>query len=454
MSEQLQYIEVSKLRPHPDNPRKALGDLTDLVESIKVHGVLQNLTVVPDVGNLTGEPTGTYTVVIGHRRLAAAKEAGLTAVPCVVSNMTGVQQIRTMLTENIQRADLTVYEQAQGFQLMLDLGDTVEQIAERAGFSETTVRRRLNIAKLDQALLKEVTDDVERQISMSDFDKLTQLEDMAARNECLKDIGTANFNHSVQNAVHDQEVKRKLPLVKAAAKKLGATKIKSCERWGGKYDEIGRVTWFTDWDGEAPLVPENEKRKLFYYMDEGYGSITFYVAHERAKPQKKSPEARALEERRNKAWADAKEQATLAYKLRSDFVKGLTVTNKNIHKMLKGAVSVSALKICYFATDSKVICELLNIENCYTVNRDLKVLAAFEALDEKSYPALIYAGLGDREDLRYTAGVTSTEFPHYTNNAQLNAIYDWLISLGYEMSDDEKAMRDGTHEIYKRGENA
>ena len=55
-----------------------------------------------------------------------------------------------MLLENIQREDLTIQEQAQGFQMMLDLGDTEDQIAEKTGFSKSTVRHRLNIAKLDQ----------------------------------------------------------------------------------------------------------------------------------------------------------------------------------------------------------------------------------------------------------------------------------------------------------------
>ena len=78
---ELQYIEVSKIFPHPDNPRKNLGDIQELSDSIKANGVLQNLTVVP-------MSNGRYTVVIGHRRLAAAKKAGLPKVPCVVTEMT------------------------------------------------------------------------------------------------------------------------------------------------------------------------------------------------------------------------------------------------------------------------------------------------------------------------------------------------------------------------------
>lgn len=77
---EIKYIPVSKLWRHPDNPRKDLGDVTELAESIKVNGVLQNLTVVPLIGEITKKWDGeSYRVIIGHRRLAAAKLAGLGA---------------------------------------------------------------------------------------------------------------------------------------------------------------------------------------------------------------------------------------------------------------------------------------------------------------------------------------------------------------------------------------
>lgn len=111
----LVYIPIDKLHPHPDNPRKELGDLYELTESIKVRGIMQNLTVVPYEDG--------YRIIIGHRRAAAAKEAGLTSLPCVIVEMTPEEQVATMLVENIQRSDLTVYEQAQSFQLMMDMGE-------------------------------------------------------------------------------------------------------------------------------------------------------------------------------------------------------------------------------------------------------------------------------------------------------------------------------------------
>lgn len=149
-------INAKLIHQHPDNPRKDLGDLTELSESIKKKGIMQNLTVIP--GHWDEDKTHHdegYTLIIGHRRFAAGKMAGVTMYPCrIVEDMSYKDQVGTMLEENMQRIDLTPLEQAEGFQMMLDLGDTEEQIAEKTGFSRTTVRRRLEIAKLDRDLVK------------------------------------------------------------------------------------------------------------------------------------------------------------------------------------------------------------------------------------------------------------------------------------------------------------
>lgn len=107
MNTNVTMIPVAQLHPHPDNPRKDLGDITELTASIKANGVLQNLTVVPranpDVNyeelcrQYYADPTEEnrtklnqfrntdgYTVIIGHRRLAAAKAARLAKLPCIV----------------------------------------------------------------------------------------------------------------------------------------------------------------------------------------------------------------------------------------------------------------------------------------------------------------------------------------------------------------------------------
>lgn len=196
---EIKYIPVSKLWGHPDNPRKDLGDVTELAESIKVNGVLQNLTVVPLIGEITKKWDGeSYRVIIGHRRLAAAKLAGLEELPCVVVEMSEREQLSTMLTENMQRSDLTVYEQAQGFQMMLDMGDTVEDIAEKSGFSVTTVRRRVKLLELDKDKFKKSE---ERGVSLFEYMELEKLKSPERKNEMLDYIGTENFKYKLKQAM-------------------------------------------------------------------------------------------------------------------------------------------------------------------------------------------------------------------------------------------------------------
>ncbi len=177
----IKNIEIRKIHSHPDNPRKDLGDITELSQSIESNGIMQNLTVVE-------REDGEYTVIIGHRRLAAALKAGLDTVPCAVVKMDEKEQQSTMLVENMQRSDLTVYEQAQGFQMMLDLGSTEDEIAEKTGFSKQTVKHRINLAKLDPDILKEKNADENFQMTLKDMYELEKIDDVDERNEILSKV--------------------------------------------------------------------------------------------------------------------------------------------------------------------------------------------------------------------------------------------------------------------------
>ena len=179
--EKIKMIAIEKLLHHPDNPRKDIGDISELTDSIKKNGIMQNLTVIPKEDQFGDQ----YWVLIGNRRYEAAKAAGVTKLPCkVVNDLSKAEQLGIMLEENMQRNDLTIIEQAQGFQLMLDLGETVETIAQRTGFSQTTVRHRLKIAELDPEVLKQKTE--EFQLSMTDMIALERISDPEKRDKILK----------------------------------------------------------------------------------------------------------------------------------------------------------------------------------------------------------------------------------------------------------------------------
>ena len=99
----IHMISIKDLYPHPQNPRKKLGDITELSESIRKNGIMQNLTVVN--GHSKGKQwvPGGYTIIIGHRRCAAAREAGLKEVPCTIADLDEREQLCTMMEENMQR---------------------------------------------------------------------------------------------------------------------------------------------------------------------------------------------------------------------------------------------------------------------------------------------------------------------------------------------------------------
>lgn len=167
------YIPTEQLHPHPQNPRKDLGDLTELADSIRANGIYQNLTVVynpvlPD----------SYIVIIGHRRLAAAKLAGLDAVPCAVVEMTRKQQLETMLLENMQRADLTVLEEAQGLQMLIDLGEDVASLSKSTGFSKQTIKKRLLLTEYKP---DSVTKAFQRGATLEDYVQLAKIKDPKRR---------------------------------------------------------------------------------------------------------------------------------------------------------------------------------------------------------------------------------------------------------------------------------
>ena len=447
---EIKYIPVSKLWRHPDNPRKDLGDVTELAESIKVNGVLQNLTVVPLIGEITKKWDGeSYRVIIGHRRLAAAKLAGLEELPCVVVEMSEREQLSTMLTENMQRSDLTVYEQAQGFQMMLDLGDSVEQIAEKSGFSKATVRRRLKMAELDSDTLKEVSS---RQLSLSDFDKLAQVESLKTRNKLLKDIGTYNFDGAVSRAIREEHRKKVLPEAKKQIKDLGLKLIPDSDRYSSKYESVKCIN-LDNWEPESGFRLGNTDG-ILYYID-NWGSLSFYRKRKRAASEKKS-QAQIEEE---KAIADAhaaiKEEEEIAFDLRQKFIQNLTVTQKNIGLILRGAaIGIIAAATLYKSPDRNVLIKMMGVDpdGKWDETRDRAVSAATSLTNNDLAPEIIYAQFQDSKKNGYHSSYLA-EWPKHEKNLMLDALYAWLELMGYEMSDDEKCLQNGTHRLFTHSGN-
>ena len=453
---QLIYIPVENIYPHKDNPRKELGDLSELTESIKTNGVMQNLTVVPwDWANLDATKEeikchkDDFTAVIGHRRLSAARAAGLSEVPCVIIDMPYPKQLSTMLLENIQRSDLTPYEQAKGFQLMIDFGETVEGIAEKTGFSKTTVRRRLEMAKLNEKTLKEVS---VRQLSLDDFDKLSKIKNMKKRNEVLGKIGTANFDSAVQAAIKEELIAERMPIFVKKVVDLGAKLMKDEDRWSGKYKKITDID-VKEAEEDKPLVPKKylSGAPIFYSVREYYGSLEIY----RKKPKQDAKKRPKAEIEREKAIEEMKKSlkamSEMAKVLRGNFAREIVMHSKNRDIILSGAVSVLECGVTsyMYSTYAKSILEFIGEKTSddYKENHAAFKKAMCEKSD-KTVPALIYLYFENDRSAKYYQE-RYDDFPVHTKNEYLDKLYEWLISLGYEMSDDEVGLMNGTHPIFK-----
>ena len=139
-------IPVSSIFPNPEQPRSEFGDLSELTASIKEKGVLEPLLVKP-------KPEGKYMIIAGERRWRASQAAGLTEVPCIELDIDDNAVAEIALIENLQRKDLTVWEEADGLaSLVARFGYTHDQIALKISKSRSTVTEFLSIAGLPAAI--------------------------------------------------------------------------------------------------------------------------------------------------------------------------------------------------------------------------------------------------------------------------------------------------------------
>ncbi len=142
-------IPVDQIRPNPDQPRKALGDLRELSESIREKGVLEPLLVrfVPR--------EDCYYIISGERRYHASRAAGLREVPCIEKMADDAETLEIALIENIQRKDLTPFEEADGLhRLATQFEYTHEDVARKIGRARSSVTETLSLRNIPESLRK------------------------------------------------------------------------------------------------------------------------------------------------------------------------------------------------------------------------------------------------------------------------------------------------------------
>ena len=465
ITREIVMLPVDCLFPHPDNPRKDLGDLSELTESVKINGVLQNLTVVPDESGPADKPQ--FIVVIGHRRLAAAKLAGLTELPCVIADrMTPEEQVAVMLTENIQRSALTPYEEAKGFeQLRIDFGKSVKEIVKLSGFSETTVRNRLKLTKLDA---DKFNASFMRGGRMEDYLELDNIRDPDLRNQLLDQIGTNNFRNALKSAIKQKRLQSTLERWEKEASAF-AKRIDKTDSSGKAF-----VYYYTARGDQSQTIKRPDDAgtvKYYYETDSAMFTLTLY--REKTETDKEKDAAREAVERERKAddarKAELKEITERHFALRREFVAGFLHKRDYEPYIMRYAADViigngTGVRYgsCYHISALAALMEL--DEEIDEDNEDFnvvkeRIMRESEAGRGMALKLLLCAAFveSDSENNQYwennwNAKKNKWELIHKYNPA-LDRLYGLLTSIGYEMSDEELQMQNGTHPLFRSGEN-
>lgn len=450
MNTHIVMIPIDDLHPHPNNPRKELGDLTELAASIKAKGVLQNLTVVP---RFVGTKLDGYRIVIGHRRHAAAKLAGIEELPCTIACMTHHEEFETMMVENVHRSDLTVYEQAEGFQMMLDMGGSVEQVAEKTGFSESTIRRRVKLLDLNKEKFKKAE---KRGGTMTDYLKLSDIKDPERRDKVLDTIGTADFNWSLKNAMDEQEFAVKFAEALKVVQEADWIKEKTNEDIS-YYGPWSSVRYF-DRCNQGPITPPQDADTVPYiYSVEGTTRIYIY----RKTPEVERSTFDNLKDRyRAQASQIEKELSHITKmhrEMREEFMMQFSTFN-NAQMDIEAFAAKTLLAYSYGTISSLEL--LSKISGVPIVKKgNLEVLDAeiwnkmLHNWPQKALLSATYARLekvGNSYHNTQYHDKMKFSVPKYEKCETLDLLYEGLVSLGYEMCEDEKLMQSGKHPLFKQ----
>ena len=142
-------VPLDKIAANPNQPRKDFADedMRELTDSVREHGI-----ILPPVVEETGD--GNYIIVMGERRIRAARAAGLTEVPVLVRSYSEQKRMEVALIENIQRVDLNPVEEAMAYRQLMELtGLSQDEVAARVGKNRSTVANTLRLLKLPPAML-------------------------------------------------------------------------------------------------------------------------------------------------------------------------------------------------------------------------------------------------------------------------------------------------------------
>lgn len=438
-------LNRSQLHTHPDNPRKDLGDLTELKESIREHGIMQNLTVVPIPCK-----ENQYVILIGHRRFAAS-EGIVDELPCVIAEgLTAREQVGIMLCENMQRADLTYMEQAHGFQLMLDLGETVQTISEKTGFSEATVKHRLEINKIDPESLEKAKEYF--QPTISDFIELERVKDLKERNEILENAESSkDIQYEVQSYIERKNRKENTTKYLELIKSFGWKESKeyfytygSDPKWK-KIDGLSSIPLDEDYDDSALKALAARTTTQVYYRNDGW-NISLAIKNPNKKPeQKHKSKEELLKEARDKQAAELND---IRIEICDSYYKFITEMDKQSIKVIPEATKISLIHELIDIL-FKVRGEFSIIINSYNIKTKHDIKSLSKDFEDYSLIQKLFLLIWAQLTLSYTNKFVQWNFTKDMGVlAAHQKLYTSLKYFGFRLDEDRLSIIEGTSDLY------
>ena len=437
-------IKIEDLKRHPKNVRRKYEGIEELAQSIKENGIMQNLTVVPDK-----EEEGKYLVVIGNRRLTAAREAGLETAPCVVvEDMAEKDQIATMLMENMNRKDLTVYEEAEAMQMCFeDFGLKVEEIEEKTGLSKTTINHRLNIAKLDKETLVEKVEDKEFQLSLSDLYALEKIKDVNTRNKILKEASDSRDLANMARQAARQELRDKNT----------AKLITECERLGIEKAPDGKTYYSPGWemikniylDSNEPELGIREAEGVYYYIS--YSGL-YLIKKEKKKEKKNEKEIDTRQEEIKEKRAKIKDKYEEMRKDMEDFTRNILegkVEPPDNAEYIGKLTWEFILKYKVVGSEYTLTNVLLGAQAYKNANEEEKNKATERAMALPILYQMIAVAFSSLEYLSLV-GYYRVIYNEAAGE-KLKEMHDILSNFGFSFADEESyKLMNGEHELYEK----
>lgn len=440
-------LPVKALIRNPKNPRQDLGDLSELTESIAQNGIYQELTVVPHGQNLVdGVYIDAYMVIIGHRRLAAARAAGLATVPCRVVEMSAQEQQTTMLTENVQRSDLTPLEEAKGIQMCLDLGIPESEISEKAGMSKAKIRSRKILLQYDDNFVKGT---FAKGMTIQDYVDAEKVKDEKRRSELILNYGgTSDFRIKLEAEISKQNAKKVKDMILEKIAPYAEPLPKGTDEWKLNYIYYFHLSDAKPEDVDKvireKLLPIYSQKKIYYIMN-SYGIFIKREPDPEQKPEK-SAEVQEAEDNKKKLEHDLE----LALKCRINFVKDLkNYLPRNQHEAKK-KVFIFVFDKLYRFWSGIALPKL--IESEFFANAEDKEEFLANIYDQRpAYAAIVLEWLIRESSVARNSYLWGYMADYRPSSAEVyKELYAFLKQFNYEISTVEKQLIEGTHPNYQQ----